>query len=115
MGVVKLPERVAASFSFYLVRRSRVELGAWGWMGGSENGPLQSLSQEPSIHPHAGERGGAKVKSLVASASEVIAVKLLALLTVQPAIRVRFLAAHIMLYSKHSPRQASAPNLPSSL
>ena len=47
-------QRVSQLVFYCLMRRSRVELGIG--MDGSENGPCQSSSEEPSIHPNPGER-----------------------------------------------------------
>ena len=54
MGVVKLPERVAANFSFVLERRSRVESGYWDGLVAPRMGPLRSSSEESSSHPNGG-------------------------------------------------------------
>jgi hypothetical protein len=115
MGVVKLPKRVAAKFSFFC-DVSRVELGAaFGLLVTPRRGRCRARrrSRQKSECCGAGSSGrvlfGLRLTSGMRSAIKP--------LTVQPAIRVRlfFGAAHIMPLCGAWSRQASAPNLPASV
>jgi hypothetical protein len=115
MGVVKLPKRVAAKFSFFC-DVSGVELGAaFGLLVTPRMGRCRARrrSRQKSECWGAGSSGrvlfGLRLTSGMRSAIKP--------LTVQPAIRVRlfFGAAHIMPLCGAWSRQASAPNLPASV
>ena len=88
MGVVKLPESVAANYSFVLMRRSRVELGQWDGLVAPRMGPTKARRRSHQAIP----MGLSGVLLRLALWWRLARGMRLALssLTVQPAIRVRF-------------------------